>query len=882
MNGSLTEYFQEVDLVRTCPIFVCECVVIEINSKSNRLNTWKYLHDKSNFCTESSKIILICAIRSQNQNLTGIFVLKFSNLIRNILKHLLIISLFILPSSFLLGQSYKIEGKVIDDQTGTPLQFANAIILSAADSTLITGATTDLNGKFEVYSKRGIYLLKIQFISYQDRYFNISLSDQNPTASIGTVKLIPNTEILSEIIISGNRSQMQLEIDKRIFNVSEDLNSIASNASEILDNLPSISVDVDGNVNLRGSSNVRILVNGKPSGLVGISSPDALRQLQGNLIERIEVITNPSARYDAEGSAGIINIILKKEQERGINGSFSANTGFPANYGFSGNINYRSGSVNLFGSYGINYRENPGGGFTDRVSRDTLFTYIDNDRLRTGTSHNFRLGADFYVNNDNIISVSGMSRVSDELNTTNITYFDRTLNAGLFNNTLRRDLQNEDDNNTEYQVSYRRIMEGKDHELNVQFQVRDNIETENSSIDSANLLLSTPSQLYQRAINEEGDQNTLMQIDYVRPLGDGKKLETGYRGTLRKITSDYLVEQIDDQGNFFPLVNFSNQFIYNEDVHAFYSIYENKMEKWGYQLGVRFEQTNIKTFQRETGETNNKDYLNAFPSAFLSYKLIGDRTVQASYSRRLSRPRFWYLNPFSSFSDPRNIRMGNTDLNPEYTDSYELGVLNNFKNSSIYFGGYYRYTTGVIERVQTSEDGVNTVSIPRNIGLENAYGLEANFSIDPVKWFNLNGNANFYRAITTGQFNDIVLNRDAYSARFRLNSKFKIGKLDLQLSGNYRAPENRTQGKRKSEYRMDLGASLDVLKQKGTINLSARDLFNTRKYRGSTITDTFTEESQFQWRSRQIRLSFTYRLKQKKNRGSREREEDYGEEGEYN
>ena len=781
-----------------------------------------------------------------------------------------------------VGQSYKIEGKVTDDQSGAPLQFANAILLTPIDSTLITGANTDLNGKFELYTKPGNYLVKIQFISFQNRYFNVKLSREEPIASLGTIKLVSNTEMLSEIVISAERTQMQLEIDKRIFDVSQDLNSIASNAAEILDNLPSISVDVDGNVNLRGSSNVRILVNGKPSGLVGISSPDALRQLQGNLIERIEVITNPSARYDAEGSAGIINIILKKEQERGLNGSFSVNTGVPANYGFSGNINYRSGPVNLFGSYGINYRENPGGGFTDRVSRDTLFTYIDNDRLRTGTSHNFRVGADFYLNNDNISTLSGMSRVSDELNTTNITYFDRTVSAGLFNNTLRKDIQKEIDNNLEYQISYRRIMEGKDHELNAQIQIRDNGEIEDSSIDSTNLLLGTPSQLYQRALNDEGDKNTLMQIDYVRPLGEGKKMETGYRGTLREISSDYLVEQIDDLGNFFPLVNFSNQFIYNEDVHAVYAIYENKMDKWGYQLGVRFEQTNIRTFQRETGETNNKDYLNTFPSAFLSYKVTNDQTMQASYSRRLSRPRFWYLNPFSSFSDPRNKSMGNTDLNPEYTDSYELGMLNNYNNASIYLGGYYRYSTGIIDRVQTSEDGVNTVSIPRNIGIENAYGLEANFSADPVKWFNINGNANFYRAITQGKYNDIILDRDTYTARFRLNSKFKIGKLDLQLSGNYDAPEKRTQGMRKSEYRLDLGASLDVLKGKGTLNLSARDLFNTRRYRGSTITDTFTEDTQFQWRSRQVRLSFTYRLKQKKKRGDRDRgDDDYGDEGEF-
>lgn len=790
--------------------------------------------------------------------------------------------MLIIQSNFLLNaQTFKIEGKVVDDETQNPLEFANASLLNASDSALLGGSTTDAAGKFEIQTKPGKYIVKVQFISFNPRFFNVTLSQENPIAKLGTITLYPDIALLTEIVVSGQKSQMQLELDKRVFNVSADLSNVASNASEILDNLPSIAVDVDGNVSLRGSSNVRILVNGKPSGLVGISSPDALRQLQGDLIERIEVVTNPSARYDAEGSAGIINIILKKDQERGLHGSFTANAGFPLNYGFSGNVNYRSGKFNLFGSYGINYRENPGGGFTDRISRDTLFTYIDNDRLRSGTSHNIRFGTDFYINSKNIITASTMARLSDELNTTNITYFDRTEQRGLFNNTLRRDLQDGQDNNTEYELSYRRMMNGDGHELTAQLQYRSNIETEKSTIDSANLLLSTPLERYQRAANEEGDQNTLIQVDYVYPFDDGKKLEAGYRGTLRTIKSEYLVEQSDALGNFFPLVNFSNQFEYNEDVHALYSIYENKMEQWGYQIGLRLEQTNIKTFQRETDQTNTKDYLNAFPSAFLSYNMTVDKTLQASYSRRLSRPRFWYLNPFSSFSDPRNIRMGNTDLNPEYTDSYEVGLLNNLKKSSVYLGGYFRYTTGVIDRVQTSEDGINTVSVPRNIGVENAYGIEANFSSDPLKWLNLNGNANFYRAITEGQFNDIVLDRDTYTARFRLSSKFNLGRIDLQLSGNYRAPEMQTQGRRKSEYRMDLGANMDVLDGKGTINLSARDVFNTRKYRGTTTTESFTENSEFQWRSRQVRLSFTYRLNQKKKRSGGDREEYDGDEAEF-
>ena len=474
----------------------------------------------------------------------------------------------------------------------------------------------------------------------------------------------------------------------------------------------------------------------------------------------------------------------------------------------------------------------------------------------------------------------GLTRISDEENTSDITYFDRDANQVLISNTFRQDFETEDDNTYEYQLSYQRLLKGEGHEFKADFQYRDKAETENSTIDSANLLTMSERIMYQRAMNHEGENNILTQIDYVYPFAKGKKFEAGYRGSMREISSDYLVEQVDSIGIWVPLDNFSNRFTYDEDVFAFYGIYENKMDVWGYQVGLRMEQTYITTYQRETDESNKKNYLNAFPSAFLSYKINPKATMQGSYSRRISRPRFWYLNPFSSFSDPRNIRTGNTDLDPQYSDSYELGLLNNLTNASVYFGAYYRYTTGVIHRVKTSNDGINTVTTPRNIGTESAFGLETNFSTDPTTWLNINGNANFYHAVTDGQFNDLELSRETYSTRFRLNNRVRIGKTNIQLSGNYRAPENGTQGKRKSMFRMDIGANMDVLKGNGTLNFSIRDLLNTRKYRGITETENFREESEFQWRSRQMRLSFTYRINQKKQRSRGERSDDGDSEGE--
>ncbi len=683
------------------------------------------------------------------------------------------------------NKPFEIKGVVIDALTGKPLEFATISLLNLGDSSLVDGTITDLKGQFILQPKAGKYIVKFQFISYEEVFRKIELSRANPTIDLGEVVLKEDTETLQEVVITGAKDQMQLELDKRVFNVGENLANIGANATEILDQIPSVAIDVDGNVSLRGSNNVRILVNGKPSGLVGLNDQDGLRQLQGDIIERIEVITNPSARYEAEGSAGIINIILKKDRAKGFNGAFTLNLGFPEQYGFSTNVNYRSGKFNLFGSYGLNYRENPGGGFTDRVAfdDDTVLTYIDNDRLRTGLSHNFRMGTDFYINDNNIITAAALIRISDEENTSELTYFDRNTAGALINNEFREDFEVEDDDNIEYELAYRRIFEGKGHELNVQFQYRDNAETEDSSIGEADLLLGESLEEFQRALNIQGDNNVLIQADYVYPISDGKKFEAGYRGTIREIESDYTVTERNEAGEFVPIeelfedLRLTNQFTYIEDVHAAYAIFEINMDRGGYQLGLRVEQTLIDLFQREGNVEDEKNYLNAFPSAFISYNLSQTRTLQASYSRRLRRPRFRSLNPFSSFTDPRNIRRGNTDLDPSYTDSYELGILNSLKKASIYIGGYYRYTTGTIERISVPGEFAgqpSTISTPYNIGVEDAYGLEANFSVDPTDKINVNGNANFFRAVTDGSFEDQQLGRETITANFRLNSRYKI------------------------------------------------------------------------------------------------------------
>ncbi len=807
-----------------------------------------------------------------------------------------LILLFLIPITLVAGPNgenkFLISGTVIDTDK-KPVSYVNIAVYNQTDSKLVTGTVTNDNGIFSLSVDPGKYEIRITFISYKDKIIeNVSITDKS--LDLGRISIEETTSVLSEVVVEGEKAEMKLELDKRVFNVGSDPTNLTKNAADILDNIPSVSVDVEGNVSLRGSESVRILVDGRPSGLVGISSTAALRQMQGDMIERVEVVTNPSAKYEAEGSAGIINIVLKKDKKKGLNGSFTTNVGDPTQLGLSGNINYRTGKFNVFGNYGLGYRTRPGGGSsyqTYYLSDTTYTTFTDNERERSGLSNSFRIGSDFYLSDKDIITGSGLIRISDEENDTWIKYRDVSEDGILVRETDRHDNEVEDDRNNEYRLSYKRIFPGKDHELIIDMQYREGNETEESKIEESFSISDAP-YLFQRSLNKEGDKSLVAQADYTHAFSNDKKLELGYRGAFREITSDHVVEEQNDQGEWESLPDFTNNFLYEENVQALYMTYQNKMKNWGYQLGLRTENTNVETFQEMTGESNDRQYLDFFPSVFLSYELNKENTLQASYTRRISRPRFWYLNPFFSYSNPRFIRTGNPDVNPEYTDSYEMGYLLNLEKVSFYGGGFYRYTTGRIQRVSyidniEGDTTAITFSKPFNVGKENAYGVETNFTFDPWPWYSINGNANFYKSVIEGSYNEEEISRNTYGMRFQLSNKVKFGKFDLQLRGWYRAPEKTTQGRRNGMVNVDFGGNWQVLKGKGTLTLNVRDLFNTMSFKGVTKGLDFYSESESHWHSRSVSLSFTYLLNRnskarngRDNRGGGQGGDDAGFDGE--
>lgn len=777
-----------------------------------------------------------------------------------------------------------ITGKVIDSDNQEPVEFATVSVYTA-DSALVTGNITSSDGTFNIQVPEGEYYVKVQYISYQQETVeDVHITRDRKKADLGVIFLQEDSKLISEVTITGEKSEMVIGLDKRTFNVGKDLGNAGKSASEILDNIPSVTVDLDGNVSLRGSQNVQILVDGKPSGLVSADNPAALRSLQGSLIDRVEVVTNPSARYEAEGMSGIINIVLKKDQQAGVNGSFEVSAGYPHDYRAGANVNFRREKINYFLNYGASYRERPGDGSATQhfMFPDTNYhTIVERDRLRTGWSHNLRGGADYFINERNTLTASAFIGISDEKNKTNIWYRDLDREEVLQELTWREDNEQELERNIEFSLDYTLKFDQEDRKLNVFTQYIEEGETEESDIrenityyyDEA--INDDP--ILQRSLNKESQREFLIKADYTHPFWDQGRFETGYRSDLRFINNPYSVEERDGNGDWQFLGDFTNDFDYQENIHAIYAQAGNKFNKWSLQLGLRSELSDVRTYLKQTDERNNRLYFDLFPTFHTAYQFNDINSVQLSYSRRINRPHFWYLNPFNNYTDARNIRTGNPNLNPEYTDSYELGYLMNNGKTTLYTGGYLRHTDGVIERISEVDEAGITYIFPANLSVQNSFGLETNLSVEPFSWWTLSGDINAFRAITRGEYNGEQLESDDYSWNSRLNSMMRFGNdMDIQTTFYYRAPQKTTQGERLSYYMLNFGISKDILKDKGTLTLNIHDLLNTRKYRYIIDRPNLYSENEFRWSSRSVSLSFVYRLNQKKKNSGGQNRDGFG------
>ncbi|MBT1695592.1 TonB-dependent receptor [Fulvivirgaceae bacterium PWU4] len=764
-----------------------------------------------------------------------------------------------------------LKGQVLDSLSATPLGFASIRVFSAAEKKLVNGNITSEAGAFSITLPFGHYYSEVEFMGY-GAYTSSSfiLSAATPEHDLGIIRLSANTSTLKEVTVEAQKSMMQLSLDKKIFNVGQDLANTGGSATDVLMNVPSVSVDPEGNIKLRGSDNVRILIDGKPSGLVSFKGGSGLQQLQASMIERVEVITNPSARYEAEGMAGIINIVLKKERNQGFNGSFELITGTPTNFGGAANLNYRHKKVNFFINYGIAYRVTPGTGklYQEVNGEDSLFILKQSNKNSiTGFNNNIRGGLDFYFTETSILTGSYLFRRSDVNRITDIRYEDYLNDPGnLRSYTLRRQDEDETEPNSEYSLIYKKSFGEKDHDLIAEVKFLDNWESSDQLFTQNRFANDgTEAGTVQTSLNDEFEKTWLFQLDYIQPIGKEGKFETGVRSSFRDMVNDYVVSERNASGEYVPMAGLDNVFVYNENIHAVYGILGNKQKKISYQAGLRAEWTDVKTTLRETNEVNPRKYTNLFPSGHFTVDLPRENAVQLSYSRRVRRPFYNDLSPFMTFSDSRNFFSGNPDLNPEFSNVFEVGHLKYFEKGSLSSSVYYRSTDGKIDRIRTVNDQGNSVTITENLKSENAYGIELTGDYSPARWWKLDLNINFFHADIDGSNIIETYKATTYSWFARQTSRFTLpGNFDIQLRANYEAPQKTAQGRRKSLYFTDFSTSKDILKGRGTLYFSVLDIFNSRRMRTITRGENFYTDSNFLQRRRQINFTMTYRIRQAK------------------
>jgi outer membrane receptor protein involved in Fe transport len=767
-----------------------------------------------------------------------------------------------------IDKNITISGKVIDKDTKEPLEYATVAFFSKKENKIVDGGLTDASGNFSIKVAKGIYDISIEYISYK----KITLSNKKIEAdlNLGTVSLEIDFESLGEIEIIAERTTVEIKLDKKIYNVGKDLTVSGGTVSDVLDNIPSVTVDVDGNVALRGNNNVRILINGKPSGLVGLNSTEALRQLPAEAIERVEVITSPSARYESEGTGGILNIILRRSKLQGFNGAITTNAGYPTSAGVSGNVNYRTGDFNFFNTTGYNYRETLGNSYTfTRYKANGNYLDEKQDWVNTSKGLTSNLGLEWYINDSASLTTSLVYSNNDSEQDSKNKLLQYDTNFNLTGETNRLDPQLGNSKTIQYATNFTKNFKTSGHKFSFDFQYEESNQNENSLIVTDGIATDKVDRI-------EDQTDILLQSDYVLPIGENSQFELGYRGGFNTRKTDFGVEILNTDTNQFEVDNnLSNLFNFKMYINALYTQFGSKINKFSYLFGLRLEDTQITIDQPTTGEFKKKTFTGLFPTVNFSYELSQSQSLTLGYSRRIQRPRGFYLNPFPSRSSLTNIFQGNPDLNPSYTGLYELGYLNRFEKVTLNSSIYHQNETDDSNWV-SSETGetviINGTTIPVikrtpvNLATNKRYGFEFNVNYTPNKKWRVNTDFNIFKNITRGDYEGVNFDAENISWNIRLSNKYTLpGKIDWQTNMDYRGPSIDAQNTREGIFSINLAFSKDLFKEKASIAFSVNDLLNSRRYKGDIETPTFFSTRDLQFRGGQtLNFSFTYRFNQNK------------------
>ncbi|RXQ94490.1 TonB-dependent receptor [Ancylomarina salipaludis] len=774
-----------------------------------------------------------------------------------------------------------IKGIVKDKDLKTAVEYATVSVFSMTDSTLINGTITNAKGEFELKQlKPGMYYVEISFIGYNKKTIrNIPINRDHRITNLKDVFITQASEALGEVVVSAERLPVQYQIDKKVIPVSRQLTTASGNAVDVLESVPSINVDIEGNVSLRGSSNFTVLVDGRPSIL---EAADILTQMPSSVIDNIEIITNPSAKYDPEGSSGIINIITKSGKLKGASGVVNLNIGTYQNRGADFLVNLRKNKFNFH--LGMDYGNRSFSGDIKKENITNSRMILSNGEInRERLSYGLRTGFDFQIDSMNLITLG-------------IRYGGRDMNNGsMLNDKTITETTTEitnSDNNTNRVMdfynanfSYQRNFKGKGHlwltQVNYSYRDGDEesiTETNNSIGDQTDGKIAT----------EKGPGYHLeVRSDYTLPLGGKKKFEAGYQGQFRQSEDITTLEQFTPGSGYNLDPKYSNNVDYTKNTHGIYALFADQSGKIGYQLGLRSEYTDREIKVNNTGESFSIDRWDFFPTIHTQIDLNEGNQMMASYTRRIQRPRGWNLEPFDTWTDSNNKRRGNPGLKPEYIDSYELGYQKRIGEQSISFETYYRVTNNVMERIILPENNI-MVSTIQNVGTDYSLGVETMLNLSFAKWFknDLIGNVYHYKeegSYTTYDSNNVELVQDFSTKSFnwslRNNATFMFNKTTrFQVNFIYNSASKKAQGERKGFITANLGLKKDFMQRKLSATLQLRNVLNTAKHENISEGSGFYNYSKFDMQWPSIKLNLSYKINNyKKKRGAKGEEGDMEE-----
>ena len=794
-----------------------------------------------------------------------------------------------------------VKGRIVD-AGGSALDFVNVMLTSKVDKSAVYGGISDEKGVFVVEGvPAGEYELDITFVGYQSIKKTVTVKSLNEEVKLGQLVLREDAKLLGEVEVVGQASQMRFDIDKKVFNVDQNLAASGASASEMLQGIPSVDVDNEGNISLRNSSSVEVWINGKPSGLTEENRAQILEQMPAGSIEAVEVITNPSAKFNPEGTAGIINLVLKKDRKAGYYGSVSAggmyNIGSPAPGAHVGaNFNYNSSLVDFYVNLGLRYMSHESDNYTDRYSFERLpMDSYDDVRDQWGDTLSYlntlsdsrrqflglfgRMGADFHITKKSTIGISlmghGGTNGSSNLNTyTRIDW--ATMDTTIYE---RENHQNGMRPSYSASLDYAYEIDEKGSEVRTSIEYSGHQRSGDYLYKQRALQGYSPE--YTQIQRQNGhNQNVNYKLDYTQKIGQTQKVEAGLYGSWQqRLAPSRALNLLDEEEgpngstiyNNSVLIQF-NDFNYEEWIAAMYATYGAKFGPFSMSLGLRGEYTNTYVRTRDVEDetawsSTRRGYFEVYPTAFLSYAFPNNHELQANYTRRINRPRGRQINSFRDMSDSTNISFGNPLLDPEISSAVELNYLKTWENHAISAGLYYRFSDNAIERVRYLDNNV-MYSTFENVSLRQSAGLEVVAKNKVTKWLNLTTTVNCYYAAMDSVFYDTDLDgeldllypfQQSFSWNARLMANFLIpGGWSAQLTGMYRSADVVAQGKMNAQYVVDLGVRKSFLDRKLNLALSIRDLLNSRRWASTTWGDNFWQYSSHEPRGTMFSVTLTY------------------------